>query len=99
MVTIEFLSKNPLPKILLSFLAGCEGQPEIPEAMQRERGRLETIRRLTGGNPRLLVLACRMLIESPLGSAKLSSSHASAQLRQFVEKGHAREVRHETLNT
>ncbi|MDD9980522.1 MAG: tetratricopeptide repeat protein [Gammaproteobacteria bacterium] len=100
------------------------------------------MRRLTGGNPRLLVLACRMLIESPLGSAfedleqlideqtpyfkarieelpiqarkvfdclangwrpmlakevagaaKLSSSHASAQLKQLVERGYAQEVR------
>ena len=111
------------------------------EALDREQGRLETIRRLTGGNPRLVVLACRILIESPLGSAfedlerlideqtpyfkarieelpvqarrvfhclaegwkpmqarevadaaKLNSSHASAQLRQLIEKGYVREV-------
>ena len=138
---LEGLEREDARRILAS-LAGGEGRPEIPEAMQRERGRLETIRRLTGGNPRLLVLACRMLIESPLGSAfedlerlideqtpyfkariedlpvqarkvfhclaegwspmlakevagaaKLGSSHASAQLRQLVEKGYAREVR------
>ena len=138
---LEGLEREDAHRILAS-LAGGEGRPEIPEAMQRERGRLETIRRLTGGNPRLLVLACRMLIESPLGSAfedlerlideqtpyfkariedlpvqarkvfhclaegwrpmlakevagaaKLGSSHASAQLRQLVEKGYAREVR------
>ena len=138
---LEGLEREDAHRILAS-LAGCEGRPEIPEAMKRERGRLETVRRLTGGNPRLLVLACRMLIESPLGSAfedlerlideqtpyfkarieelpiqarkvfhclaegwrpmlakevagaaKLSSSHASAQLRQLVEKGYAREVR------
>ena len=114
---------------------------EVPGALGRECGRLETMHRLTGGNPRLLVLACRMLIESPVGSpfedleqlideqtpyfkariealpvqarkvfhclaegwrpmlarelsvaAKLSSSHASAQLRQLVDKGYAREV-------
>ena len=95
-----------------------------------------------GGNPRLLALACRLLIESPLGSAvedldrlideqtpyfkariedrpgqarkvfhclsegskpllakevaaaaNLSSSHASAQLKQRLEKGYAREIR------
>ena len=138
---LEGLGREDAHRILAA-LAGCEGRPEIPEAMKRERGRLETIRRLTGGNPRLLVLACRMLIEAPLGSAfedleqlideqtpyfkarieelpiqarkvfhclaegwkpmlakevagtaKLSSSHASAQLRQLVEKGYAREIR------
>ena len=138
---LEGLEREDAHRILAS-LAGGEGRTEIPEAMQREHGRLETIRRLTGGNPRLLVLACRMLIESPLGSAfedlerlideqtpyfkariedlpvqarkvfhclaegwrpmlakevagaaKLGSSHASAQLRQLVEKGYAREVR------
>ena len=138
---LEGLGREDAHRILAA-LAGGEGRPEVPETMKRERGRLETIRRLTGGNPRLLALACRMLIESPLGSAfedlerlideqtpyfkarieelpvqarkvfhclaegwkpmlakevagaaKLSSSHASAQLRQLVEKGYAREVR------
>ena len=37
--------------------------------LAREQGRLETIRELTGGNPRLLVLAAQMLVESPLGPA------------------------------
>lgn len=127
---------------ILEALAEQEGRKEFPDMLNRERGRLETIRRLTGGNPRLLVLGCQMLIESPLGSAfedlerlideqtpyfkarieelpvqarkvfhclaerwtpmlarelsvaaKLSSSHASAQLRQLVEKGYAKEVR------
>ena len=127
---------------MLEAVADSEGKPEIPGSLDREQGRLETIRRLTGGNPRLLVLSCRMLIESPLGSAiedleqlideqtpyfkariedlpvqarkvfhclsegwkpmlakevagaaKLSSSHASAQLKQLLEKGYAREVR------
>ena len=126
---------------ILEALAEGDGNVDTPGALRRERGRLETIRRLTGGNPRLLALACRMLIESPVGSpfedleqlideqtpyfkarieslpvqarkvfhclaegwrpmlareisaaAKLSSSHASAQLRQLVEKGYAREV-------
>ena len=127
---------------ILETLAEHEGSKEIPQVLNRERGRLETVRRLTGGNPRLLALACRMLIDSPLGSAyedlerlideqtpyfkarieelpvqarkvfhclaeswtpmlarelsvsaKLSSSHASAQLRQLAEKGYAKEVR------
>ena len=127
---------------ILKATADREGRPEVPEALNREHGRLETIRRLTGGNPRLLVLACRMLIESPLGSAmedlerlideqtpyfkarieelpvqarkvfhclsegwkplsakevagaaRLSSSHASAQLKQLLERGYVREVR------
>ena len=127
---------------ILETLSACDGKPGIAETLRRERGRLETLRRLTGGNPRLLVLACRLLIESPLGSAfedlerlideqtpyfkarieelpvqarklfhclaegwkpmlarevadaaKLNSSHASAQLKQLVEKGYAKEVR------
>ena len=127
---------------LLDMLAGREGRSDITQALIHERGRLETLRRLTDGNPRLLVLTCRILMETPLGqaiedleqlideqtpyfkarieelppqarkvfhcladgwkpmlakdvadSAKLSSSHASAQIRQLVKKGYAREVR------
>ena len=50
-------------------LAEHENIKGIPGILNRERGRLETIRRLTGGNPRLLVLTYKILIESPLGSA------------------------------
>ena len=127
---------------MLEAVARSEGKPEIAATLRGEHGRLETIRRLTGGNPRLLVLSCRMLVESPLGSAiedleqlideqtpyfkariedlpgqarkvfhclaegwrpmlakevaaaaKLTSSHASAQLKQLLEKGYAHEVR------
>ena len=127
---------------ILEAAASAEGRPEVSESLNMEQGRLETIRRLTGGNPRLLALACRLLIESPLGSAvedlerlideqtpyfkariedlpgqarkvfqclsegwkpllakevaaaaNLSSSHASAQLKQLLEKGYAREIR------
>ena len=126
---------------ILNAVANGEGRPELSKTLNREHARLETIRRLTGGNPRLLSLACRLLIESPLGSAvedlerlvdeqtpyfkarievlpvqarkvfhclaegwkpllakevaaaaKLTSSHASAQLKQLLEKGYAREV-------
>ena len=138
---LEGLGPEDTRRMLASFTDG-DGGAALPEALYRERGRLETVRRLTGGNPRLLVLACRMLLESPLGSpledlerlideqtpffkarieelpvqgrrvfhclaagwkpmlakevadaAKLSSSHASAQLRQLVDKGYAREFR------
>ena len=114
----------------------------MTQALILERGRLETLRRLTDGNPRLLVLACRILMETPLGeaiedleqlideqtpyfkarieelapqarkvfhcladgwnpmlakevaeAAKLSSSHASAQIRQLVDRGYAREIK------
>ena len=127
---------------ILARLVDAEGKPELMETLDRERGRLETIRRMTDGNPRSVVLMCRILIESPLGSAfedlerlideqtpyfkarieelpvqarkvfhclaegwrpmqakevadaaKLSSSHASAQLKQLMERGYAREVR------
>ena len=126
---------------LLGMFAGREGRPDISQALIHERGRLETLRRLTDGNPRLLVLACRILMETPLGeaiedleqlideqtpyfkarieelapqarkvfhcladgwrpmlakevadAAKLTSSHASAQIRQLVDRGYAREV-------
>ena len=138
---LEGLGREDTRRMLASFADG-DGNSKLPEALHRERSRLETVRRLTGGNPRLLVLACRMLIESPLGSpledlqrlideqtpyfkarieelpvqgrrvfhclaagwtpmlakevavaSKLSSSHASAQLRQLVEKGYAREIK------
>ena len=141
LVTLEGIGPEETAR-LLETLAGREGRPDVPQTLNLERGRLETLRRLTGGNPRLLVLACRMLIESPLGSAfedleqlideqtpyfkarieelpiqarkvfhcladgwtpllakevagaaKLSSSHASAQLKQLVERGYAQEVR------
>ena len=127
---------------ILARLVDAEGKPELMETLDRERGRLETIRRMTDGNPRSVVLMCRILIESPLGSAfedlerlideqtpyfkarieelptqarkvfhclaegwrpmqakevahaaKLSSSHASAQLKQLMDRGYAREVR------
>jgi len=126
---------------ILATLAEDEDRAGIMGTLDRERGRLETIRRMTDGNPRLILLACRILIESPLGpgiealerlideqtpyfkarieelpgqarkvfhcladgwkpmqskevaeAANLSSSHASAQLKQLMEKGYAREV-------
>ena len=129
-------------RLLLMAAVGEQSREGFQDAMDAERGRLETIRRLTGGNPRLLKLACRMMLESPLGTAledlerlideqtpyfkgrieelppqlrrvfhclaegwqpllakevaatsKLSSSHASAQLRQLVDKGYAEEHR------
>ena len=129
-------------RLLLAAAAGERSREGFQDAVDAETGRLETIRRLTGGNPRLLKLACRMMLESPLGTAledlerlideqtpyfkgrieelppqlrrvfhclaegwkplaakevaatsKLSSSHASAQLRQLVEKGYAEEHR------
>ena len=127
---------------ILEAVAISEGRTEVSESLNMEHGRLEIIRRLSGGNPRLLALACRLLIESPMGSAledlerlideqtpyfkarteylpgqtrkvfhclsegwkpllakevaaaaNLSSSHASAQLKQLTEKGYTREVR------
>ena len=129
-------------RLLLKVAVGQQSPDGFEDIMIGEAGRLEAIRRLTGGNPRLLKLACRMIVESPLGAAfedlerlidqqtpyfkgqieelpvqlrrvfhclaegwqpllakevavasKLSSSHASAQLRQLVEKGYAKEHR------
>ena len=141
LVTLEGLGPEETARLLDS-LADREGRPEVPQTLRLERGRLETLRRLTGGNPRWLVLACRMLIESPVGpafedleqlideqtpyfkarieelpiqarkvfhcladgwtpmlakevagAANLSSSHASAQIKQLMERGYAQEVR------
>lgn len=125
---------------VVNALAARDGEPQ--ESPEPDPSRLETIRRLTGGNPRLLAIAYRLLAESPLGSAfedleqlvdeqtpyfkarieelpiqarkvflclaerwepttarevseaaNLTSSHASAQLKQLVDKGYARETR------
>ena len=141
LIVLEGLDEDETQR-LFQAVAKCEERPEIPDLAGRERGRLETIRRLTGGNPRLLALACRLSIESPLGpafedlerlideqtpyfkarieelpvqarkvfhclaeewaplparavaaAANLSSSQASAQLRQLVDRGYAREAR------
>ena len=142
----RLISLRPLDadetRLLLKAAADEQSHGELQDAMAAESGRLETIRRLTGGNPRLLKLACRMMVESPLGTAfedlerlideqtpyfkgrieelpaqlrrvfhclaegwrpllakevaavsKLSSSHASAQLRLLVERGYAKEHR------
>ena len=137
---LDGLGERDAQKIL-NAVANGEGRLELSKTLNREHARLETIRRLTGGSPRLLSLACRLLIESPIGSAvedlerlvdeqtpyfkarievlpvqarkvfhclaegwrpllakevaaaaKLTSSHASAQLKQLLEKGYAREV-------
>ncbi len=127
-------------RTLFDAVAGDRPREGCQDSIVEKTGRLETTRRLTGGNLRLLKLACRMMVESPLGTAfedlerlideqtpyfkgrieelppqsrrvfhclaegwrpllakevaaasKLSSSHASAQLRQLVEKGYAKE--------
>ena len=126
---------------LAVFKALAARDSELQENLGHDSGRLETIRRLTGGNSRLLAIAYGLLAESPLGSAfedleklvdeqtpyfkawieelpvqarrvflclaerwepttardvseaaNLSSSHASAQLKQLVAKGYARET-------
>ena len=138
---LDSVGEEDARRILMT-IAERERRPEVCKNLNLERGRLETIRRLTGGNPRLLARACQMLIEAPLGSAmedlerlideqtpyfkalveglpvqgrkvfhcladgwrpmlakevadaaRLSSSHASAQLKQLLEKAYVREVR------
>ena len=63
---LEGIGEEEARRILEASASG-EGRPEVSESLNMEQGRLETIRRLTGGNPRLLALACRLLIESPTG--------------------------------
>lgn len=50
-------------------IADTENRSDIPETLESDSGRLEIIRRLTGGNPRLIVLACHLLMDSPAGAA------------------------------
>lgn len=66
-VTLRGLERDECRQ-LLHALADQDGNHDSAR-LDLEEGRLEAIRRLTGGNPRLLVLACRMLLESPLGHA------------------------------
>lgn len=68
LIRLQGLSQEECSQ-LLEALVAKDGRTHLAGKMDQERGRLETIRHLTGGNPRLLVLACRMLIESPLSSA------------------------------
>lgn len=56
-------------RTLLHAAAGDRSRGGFQGSIAEKAGRLETIRRLTGGNPRLLNLACRMMLESPLGTA------------------------------
>ena len=68
LVTLRGLKQEECRELLRT-LADRQADGAHPVPLDIEKGRLETIRQLTGGNPRLLVLACRMLLESPLGSA------------------------------
>ena len=57
---LEGIGPEDTRRMLASFTDG-DGGAGLPEALSRERGRLETVRRLTGGNPQLLVPASRKL--------------------------------------
>ena len=54
--------------VLIRAMAKRFDQPSPDKLLSSERGRVEAIRRLTGGNPRLLALACQMLFEPRLGT-------------------------------
>ena len=54
--------------VLIRAMAKRFDQPNPDKLLSSERGRVEAIRRLTGGNPRLLALACQMLFEPRLGT-------------------------------
>ncbi len=66
---LEGLTTGETRRMVAAFPEGADDESDMQALFARERGRLETIRRLTGGNPRLMVLACQMLVESPLGEA------------------------------
>lgn len=140
----EFFAQIPLRgldrKETLSFLREIAQRPDFADlttVLDNDPGRVEAVRSLTGGNPRLIALAAKMMAESPTGSARedlerliddqtpyfkarieilpaqaravfhtlaagwkpmtasevatqarLSSSHASAQLRYLVDRGY-----------
>ena len=67
-ITLNGLEREQCGKLFESIVEREEAL-DSGRFLAQEQGRLETIRELTGGNPRLLVLTARMLIESPLGSA------------------------------
>ena len=54
---------------ILERFAESAGKHDLLALLKLEQGRLETIRRLTGGNPRLMTLTCYMLLDSPLGDS------------------------------
>ena len=62
------LTREETQRILQKYLESA-GKHELVALIKREQGRLETIRRLTGGNPRLMALTCSMLVESPIGDS------------------------------
>ena len=139
---LEGLTMEETRRMVAAFPNGPDDRRECPASLAREHGRLETIRRLSGGNSRLMVLTCQILVEAPLGeafevlerlideqtpyfkarieelpaqarrvfyglaegwtpmlarevagTAKLDSSHASAQLRLLAARGYVRDVR------
>ena len=52
---------------LLQALAEQTGQPVVAALLTRHPARVRTLRLLTGGNPRTLVVLCRILAQSPDG--------------------------------
>ena len=62
------LTREETQRILQTFLEST-GEHELVALITLEQGRLETIRRLTGGNPRLMALTCYMLVHSPVGDS------------------------------
>ena len=67
-ITLKGLDAESCRAVFQGTLAPEDG-PVAHELVSAEQGRIETIRALTGGNPRLLVLASEILMQSPLGTA------------------------------
>ena len=68
LLILRGLTTEETRRILQRF-SETAGKHELLEHIGQEQGRLETIRRLTGGNPRLMTLTCYMLVESPIGDS------------------------------
>ncbi|MCH9051239.1 MAG: tetratricopeptide repeat protein [Proteobacteria bacterium] len=69
LVDLKGLESDETLKMLRTLAEG-EGNANVLKTLENDPGRVETVRRLAGGNPRLLALTYRMLAESPVGSAR-----------------------------
>jgi tetratricopeptide (TPR) repeat protein len=69
LVRLPALTEKETRDYIDAVLASLPGTG-LSQALRSEPIRLDTIRRFTGGNPRLIALAARMISESPSGGAR-----------------------------
>jgi len=64
-ITLENLTKDEIYK-LLSHWIKKQGKPELQKVIDSNPGKIEAIRIMTGGNPRMMISFMRMLLDSTL---------------------------------